>query len=129
MEAYKEAIRKVYNQERERSKTALVQACWRAVAKDPPKSLLARIPGPKPTMEEAKAYLRDEIDKVLPTLDEVCEGMKVSLVIKDVTWETLNNREFVDWLKHTFRHAEELEEPFESYTAARGRTQPYLELI
>jgi hypothetical protein len=27
----------------------------------------------KPTMEEA--YLEDKIDKVLPTIDDVCEGM------------------------------------------------------
>jgi hypothetical protein len=124
VEAYKDEIRKVYNKERERSKAALVQACWRALSKEPPKSLLARIVGEKPTMEEAKAYVEDEIDKVLPTIDDVCEGMSVSLVIKDVTWETLNNGEFVEWLKEKYKHAKELKEPFESYTAARGRTVP-----
>jgi hypothetical protein len=122
VEAYKDEIRKVYNKERERSKAALVQACWRALSKEPPKSLLARIVGQKPTMEEAKAYVEDEIDKVLPTIDDVCEGMSVSLVIKDVTWETLNNLEFVEWLKEKYKHAKELKQPFESYTAARGRT-------
>ena len=124
VEAYKNEIRKVYNKERERSKAALVQACWRALSKEPPKSLLARIVGEKPTMEEAKAYAEDKIDNVLPTIDEVCEGMSVSLVIKDVTWETLNNGEFVEWLKQKYKHAKELREPFESYTAARGRTIP-----
>jgi hypothetical protein len=108
----------------ERSKAALVQACWRALSKEPPKSLLARIVEEKPTMEEAKAYAEDEIDKVLPTLDDVCEGMSVSLVIKDVTWEMLNNGEFVEWLREKYKHAKELKEPFESYTAARGRTAP-----
>jgi hypothetical protein len=83
---------------------------------------LARIVGERPTTEEAKAYLEDEIEKVLPTIEEVCEGMSVSLVIKDVTWETLNNGEFVDWLKQKYKHARELKEPFDSYTAARGRT-------
>lgn len=122
VEAYKDEIAKVYNKERERSKTALVQACWRALSKEPPKSLLARIVGTKPTMEETKAYLEEEIDKVLPTIEEVCENMSVSLVIKDVTWDTLNNVEFVDWLKQKYRHAKELKEPFENYTAARGRT-------
>jgi hypothetical protein len=124
VEAYKDEIRKVYNKERERSKAALVQACWRALSKEPPKSLLARIVGEKPTIEEAKAYVEDEIDNVLPTIDDVCEGMSVSLVIKDVTWETLNNGEFVEWLKQKYKHAKELREPFESYTAARGRTVP-----
>lgn len=124
IEKHKEEIRKVYDKERERSKAALVQACWRPLSKEPPKSLLARIVGPKPTMEEAKAYLEGEIDRVLPTIDEVCEGMSVILVIKDVTWRTLNNKEFVDWLKQEYKHASELKEPFESYTAARGRTMP-----
>jgi hypothetical protein len=124
IEEYKEEIRKVYDKERERSKTSLVQACWRPLSKEPPKSLLARIVGPKPTMEEAKAYLEGEIDRVLPTIDEVCEGMSVSLVIKDVTWTTLNNKEFVEWLKQEYKHASELKEPFDSYTAARGRTMP-----
>jgi hypothetical protein len=122
IEEYKDEIRKVYNKERARSKVALVQACWRPLSKEPPKSLLARIVGERPTTEEAKAYLEDEIEKVLPTIEEVCEGMSVSLVIKDVTWETLNNGEFVDWLKQKYKHARELKEPFDSYTAARGRT-------
>jgi hypothetical protein len=124
IEEYKEEIRKVYDRERERSKAALVLACWRPLSKEPPKSLLARIVGPKPTMEEAKAYLEAEINRVLPTIDEVCEGMSVNLVIKDVTWATLNNKEFVDWLKQEYSHSRELKEPFESYTAAKGRTIP-----
>jgi hypothetical protein len=73
-------------------------------------------------MEEAKAYLEDEIERVLPTIDDVCDGMSVTLVIKDVTWETVNNVEFVEWLKHQYKNAKELNEPFETYTAARGRT-------
>jgi hypothetical protein len=64
----------------------------------------------------------DHSGEVLPTIDEVCEGMSVSLVIKDVTWETLNNGEFVEWLKEKYKHSKELRQPFESYTAARGRT-------
>jgi hypothetical protein len=123
IDAYKDEIRKVYNKERDRSKAALVQACWRALSKEPPKSLLARVVGEKPTMEEAKAYVEDKIDEVLPTIDDVCDGC-VSSVIKDVTWETLNNGEFVEWLKEKYKHAKELKEPFESYTAARGRTLP-----
>jgi hypothetical protein len=122
IETYKEEIRKVYDKERERSKAALVQACWRPVSKEPPKSLVARIFGVKPTMEEAKAYLEDEIEKVLPTIEDVCEGMSVTLVIKDVTWETLNNAEFVAWLKEKYKHAKELKEPFDSYSAAKVRT-------
>jgi hypothetical protein len=122
VEAYKDEIAKLYNKQRERSKTALVQACWRALSKEPPKSPLARIVGAKPTMEETKAYLEEEIDKVLPTMQDVCENMSVSLVIKDVTWDTLNNGEFVAWLKQKYKHAQELKEPFESYTAARERT-------
>jgi hypothetical protein len=124
VEAYKDEIRRVYDKERERSKAALVQACWRPLSKEPPKGLLATIVGMKPTMEETKAYLEDEIDKVLPTIDDVCEGMSVTQVIKDVTWETLNNADFVVWLKQKYKHAKELKEPFESYTAAKGRTQP-----
>jgi hypothetical protein len=122
IEVYKEEIRKVYDKERERSKAALVLACWRPLSKEPPKSLLARILGEKPTMEEAKAYLEDEIEKALPTIDDVCEGMSVTLVIKDVTWETLNNTDFVGWLKQKYKHAKELKEPFDSYTAAKART-------
>jgi len=43
-------------------------------------------------------------------------------VIKDVTWETLNNADFVGWLKQKYKHAKELKEPFDSYTAAKART-------
>lgn len=124
MESYKDEIRNAYDRERERSKNALVMACWRAIRHEPPKTLVARIAGTKPTMQEAKSYLAQVIDGVLPTLDDICRGMKVNFVIKDVTWETLNDRDFVEWLRNSYKRVKELKAPFETYTAAKGRTQP-----
>jgi hypothetical protein len=45
--------------------------------------------------------------------------MRVTRVIKDVTWNTLNEPGFIDWLKEQFPLRKDLQQPFELYRAAR----------
>ena len=47
--------------------------------------------------------------------------MRVSRVVKDVSWNTLNEPGFVDWLKNKFPHRKDLQQPFELYHAAREK--------
>jgi hypothetical protein len=50
--------------------------------------------------------------------------MRVTVVAKDITWNTLNDRGFVDWLGQQWRQRTDLRRPFELYRAARERMSP-----
>jgi hypothetical protein len=39
--------------------------------------------------------------------------------VKDITWNTLNEPGFIEWLKEQFPLRKDLQEPFEQYRAAR----------
>ena len=49
----------------------------------------------------------------------MAEDMRVTRVVKDVTWNTLNEPGFIDWLKKQFPLRKDLQQPFELYYAAR----------
>jgi hypothetical protein len=121
LEKHKEIVRDRFKKEAERSKKELVQAFWRAVRASPPDDLLAQISGPKPTTEEAKTYLAAKLDREFPNVEKLCKDMAVTFITKDVTWETLNSPNFVEWLSSQFRVNKDLRKPFEEYRAARQR--------
>jgi cell division septation protein DedD len=121
LDAHKVNVRQRFLKEADKSKKELVQAFWRAVRASPPPDLQAQISADKPTMEEAKAYLEETLERAFPDVEEVCGEMKVKYLTKDVTWNTLNDSEFVDWLAKEFRVNKDLKKPFEEYRAARQR--------
>jgi hypothetical protein len=47
--------------------------------------------------------------------------MRVTPVVKDITWSTLNEKGFVDWLRKQWPDRTDLRQPFEQYRAARER--------
>src|SRR5215213_2352288 len=85
-----------------RSIKGLVKAFWRDIARDPPDDLADQLGRAKPTTEEAKVYFKHMLMAAFPTADEVADGMKITTVVKDVTWATLKYPEFVEWLNRVF---------------------------
>jgi hypothetical protein len=85
-----------------KSMEELVKAFWRDIARTPPQDLVHQLGTVKPSTEEAKQYLRHILAQAFPTAEEVVGAMKVTRVVKDVTWNTLNEPGFVEWLKQQF---------------------------
>ena len=62
----------------------------------------AIVPDPPPhfrglfsaTEESAMEFMKDELTKTFPTADELVAGMKIHKFYKDVTYETLKNKDF-----------------------------------
>jgi hypothetical protein len=48
-------------------------------------------------------------------------GMNGLTVVKDIIWNTLNEKGFVDWLRMQWPQRTDLKQPFEQYRAARER--------
>jgi len=53
--------------------------------------------------------------------------MRVVRVVKDVTWNTLNEPGFIEWLKQQFPLRKDLQQPFELYRAAREKLKGKLQ--
>jgi hypothetical protein len=108
--------------------SGLVQAFWRDVARNPPLELDDQGVG-KPTTAQAKDYLRYKLAEAFPRARDLVADTRVTTVVKDITWSTLNERGFVDWLRKQWPQRTDLRQPFEQYRAARerinvaGRTQ------
>ena len=122
IEKHKEVVTQRFETDARKSIEELVKAFWRDIARDPPKDLRYQIKGEKPTTEEAKDYLRDVLTKAFPKAEDINAGMKITKVVKDVTWTTLNSGDFIEWLTKQFPHRKDLKEPFDLYRAAKEAT-------
>jgi hypothetical protein len=69
----------------------LISELSRAVIADPPPIFRGRYPE---SIQGAEQYVRDELSRVLPTSEELIEGMKIHRYYKDVTYETLKDETF-----------------------------------
>ncbi len=103
-----------------KSVRSLVQAFWRDIARNPPQELADQGVA-KPTTEQAKNYLHDKLTEAFPRAEDLVAEMRVITVVKDITWNTLNERGFVEWLGKQWPQRTDLRQPFEQYRAARGR--------
>lgn len=70
---------------------AIVPDLVRTVLADPPPRFRGLFP---PTKEFAETYVRDELAKAFPTAESLIADMKIHKFYKDVTYETLKNKEF-----------------------------------
>jgi hypothetical protein len=98
----------------------LVQTFWRDIARNPPQELADQGVA-KPTTEQAKSYLRYKLTEAFPRAQDLVAEMRVTTVVKDVTWNTLNEPGFVDWLRKQWPQRTDLKQPFEQYRATRER--------
>lgn len=121
IDRHKQKVRDRFSKEAEKSKTALVSAFWQAVQESPPDDLLAQLTSAKPSKDEAKSYLAHLLDGAFPPADKLCEGMTVRFVPKDLTWETLNEPGFVEWLGNQYPANSGLKKPFDEFLAACER--------
>jgi hypothetical protein len=127
IEMHKNAVLSSFGDDAKKSIDELVEAFSPDIARTPPQHLADHLGTDKPTTEEAKDYLRHILSVAFPKADEVAKGMSVSRVVKDVTWNTLNEPGFVDWLKKQFPLRKDLQQPFELYHAAREKLKSKLQ--
>lgn len=75
---------------------AVVPDLARAVMADPPPRFRGLFSA---TEESAVEFVKDELAKTFPTADELVAGMKIHKFYKDVTYETLKNKDFSERVK------------------------------
>lgn len=72
---------------------SIVPDLARAVLADPPSRFRGLFPN---NLEAAADYVRGELDKTFPSAAELVSGMKIHKFYKDVTYETLKNKDFAE---------------------------------
>ncbi len=90
------------------------------VIENPPAELLAQITSAKPSNDQARRWLERELLRVFPKAESPIEGMALEAESKDVTLETLNRKEFYEFVKKVFPD-QDWDKPFEEFRAA-GQT-------
>lgn len=86
------------------------------VIENPPDALAGRLLGP-PTAEDAKRWLNTELNRVLPSAEALVSEMKLEVRFKDVTYETLKRKEFLESVKKAFPNVD-WDRPYSEFKAA-----------
>lgn len=68
----------------------------------PPDALIGQSLLGKPTKDDIRYWLEDDLNKVFPTADELVSNMVLEVRFKDVTFETLNHPDFFDAVKEAY---------------------------
>jgi hypothetical protein len=123
IETHRKTVLARFDRDAKKSIAEIVQAFWRDIVRNPPPDLTDQgiI---KPATEQAKEYLRRKLTDAFPKAHDLAEEMRVTPVVKDITWNTLNEKGFVDWLRKQWPDRTDLRQPFEQYRAARERMSP-----
>jgi hypothetical protein len=120
VEVHRKAVQERFDQDVRKSIADLVRAFWQDIARNPPQELIDQ--GiTKPTTWQAKGYLLRKLTAAFPKAQDLAENMRLTPVVKDITWNTLNERGFVDWLRKQWPDRADLRQPFDQYRAARER--------
>jgi hypothetical protein len=88
------------------------------VLEKPPLELQAQITTQKPTREHAIRWLIDAISSCIPDPEKLIGSMDLECNFKDVTFETLKDKDLAGKLKEAFPHVD-WTKPFNEFTAAK----------
>lgn len=72
------------------------------VIETPPDALLGQLLSGKPSDDDARYWLKEELDLVFPRAESLIQEMKLNERFKDVTFETLNRKDFLESVKVAF---------------------------
>jgi hypothetical protein len=88
----------------------------------PPDSLSGQLLTDKPTAEDARRWLQIQLNSVFPKADDLISKMELVRTYKDVTFETLNRKDFLPLIKDAFP-AVNWERAYEEFRAAGERAK------
>ena len=84
----------------DRSREQIVDHYLPQVVANPPDALVGQFP--EITKETAKAWLNRQVSRVFPLAEALVQKMQLDVRYKDMTFETLNQKEFLEHVKKAF---------------------------
>lgn len=122
LEAHQATIARELQNRLDASRQQIIDYYLQRVKDDPPDAMLGQLLHPKPTDDDARVWLEAELDKVFPAADSLIEKMQLDVRYKDVTYETLNQSDFLKAVEKAFP-GNDWGKIHEEYLAA-GEPQP-----
>ena len=99
---HQEKVKKEIQSHLDASRNQIIEYYHPLAKKNPPEALLARLPHEKPTDEDIKKWIGRRIYNVFPSAESIVHEMKLEVRFKDITYETLNENDFLDSIKKAF---------------------------
>jgi hypothetical protein len=106
--------------ELDRSRKEVVDYYFPLARANPPDALLGQLLTQSPTDDDIRKWLDDELNKTFPTAEELIKDMRLDLRLKDVTFETLNQPDFLQSLKTAYPRVD-WEKPYGEFQAMGER--------
>ncbi|MEQ1619797.1 MAG: hypothetical protein ABL919_00225 [Methylococcales bacterium] len=98
------------------SRDQIVDYYKQHVIESPPDELVGQITGDV-SENDAKYWLKNQLDRVFPTAQILIQDMKLEVSYKDLTFETLNQPDFLSSIKEAYPMAD-WDKTYNDYTAA-----------
>lgn len=124
VETFQKDVRARLQKELDHSQKQLVASVLPGLKKAPPEALLSAIVG-KPTVDQLRRWIEDQLARSFPPLDRLVSEMQVKVAFKGVTYETLNDPQFQIAVREAYPLVD-FEKPFREFTAARADAQQEL---
>lgn len=99
LEILKAEIRSTIQAEIDSSREKLTKMFLDGVIKNPPEELTSQLPTGKPTEESARNFIISELSHALPKTNQMLGNMEIHCDFKDVTYEMLNDGDFIEGIK------------------------------
>ena len=100
LKAHQVKVEKELQGQLDESRKQIVDYYVPHVLKSPPEAMLGQFL--KHSEVEARVWLDGELDRVFPKADALIEKMQLDVRYKDVTFETLNQKDFLEAVKEAF---------------------------
>jgi hypothetical protein len=124
IDAFRDEARRRLQKEIDQSRKQLVDSVLPGISKSPPEALLSSIVG-KPTVDQLRRWIEQQLDRAFPPLDRLVTEMQVKVAFKGVTYETLNDPAFQAAVRKAYPLVD-FDKPCKEFPAARGDSQPDL---
>ncbi len=103
LDAHQAMVKAELQNHLDQSRSQIVGYYVQRVQDNPPDSMRGQLLHPKPTRQDAEAWLTGELDRVFPKAETLIQKMRLHQDYKDVTIETLRDPEFLKAVKGAFR--------------------------
>jgi hypothetical protein len=100
LKAHQEKVKKELQAQLDESRKQIVQYFLPQVIANPPDAMRGQFL--KCSEDEARLWLDGELDRVFPKADALIQKMQLDVRYKDVTFETLNRKDFLEAVKEAF---------------------------
>lgn len=117
LESHQAAVAAELQQHLDKSRKEIVDYYLARVVETPPDALLGQLLSGKPSEGDARQWLNEELDRVFPYAESLIQEMKLDDRFKDVTFETLNRKDFLESVKAAFPSVD-WDKAYEEFRAA-----------